>query len=192
MVVIKLGGSLLTYGKLKECLDKIESEYQGRAVVIVPGGSVFADQVRLTQQQWQFNDHAAHWMALLAMQQMAILINAIKLQFPVTCGIPEINYPHICVWAPDFHELLLTDLVDSYGNLANKSLWDITSDSISAWLARQLNADELIVVKSATIGDNDTVQELTKREVVDAGFEHYIQQLTSCKLTVINAEKFLS
>jgi aspartokinase-like uncharacterized kinase len=191
MVVIKLGGSLLASGKLKECLDKIESDYQGRAVVLVPGGGVFAEQVRIAQRKWQFNDMAAHWMALLAMQQMAVLIGAFKPQFALTRGIPDSNYPCICVWAADFGDLIMMDLIDSYGDLTNRSLWNITSDSISAWLAGKLNADELILVKSVSIDDNQTVQELTEKQVVDAAFGHFIQQ-ASCKFTVINAEKFLS
>lgn len=191
MIVIKLGGSLLSSGKIQPCLDKIERDYQGRAVVIVPGGGVFAEQVRIAQQQWQFNDHAAHWMALLAMQQMALLISGLKPKFGLTTGIPEFNYPDTRVWAPGFYDLNMIDLIDSYGDLTNKSLWDITSDSISAWLAGKINADELILVKSATIEDNCTVQELTENQIVDAAFGHYIQQ-TSCKLTIINAEKFVS
>ena len=41
MIVIKLGGSLAATGTLNACLERIEQVYQGRAVVIVPGGGVF-------------------------------------------------------------------------------------------------------------------------------------------------------
>ena len=71
MIVVKLGGSLSQSDALVKCLNSVEQNYQGRAVVIVPGGGAFADQVRLTQQRWQFDDKTAHRMAILAMQQMA-------------------------------------------------------------------------------------------------------------------------
>ena len=71
MIVIKLGGSLAYSKTLIDCLNKIQQRYQGRAVIIVPGGGAFADQVRRAQQHWQFDDITAHHMAILAMQQMA-------------------------------------------------------------------------------------------------------------------------
>ena len=43
MIVIKLGGSLAQSGALIHCLNKIQHRYQGRAVIIVPGGGGFAD-----------------------------------------------------------------------------------------------------------------------------------------------------
>ena len=54
---------------LSYCLNIIEQNAKDK-VVIVPGGGLFADQVRVTQKLWQFNDQVAHQMALLAMQQM--------------------------------------------------------------------------------------------------------------------------
>ena len=47
MIVIKLGGSLSQAETLVNCLDRLEQHYKNEAVVIVPGGGAFADQVRL-------------------------------------------------------------------------------------------------------------------------------------------------
>ncbi len=186
MIVIKLGGSLAASGKLRSCLDKIESCYQGRAVVIVPGGGVFADQVRIAQRQWQFDDRAAHLMAILAMQQMALVINALKPDIAIASSIVEcskqINNKGIAVWSPDFAEL------DKAGIPAT---WDVTSDSLSAWLAKMLAADELILVKSGNINADFNVPKLVQQQVVDALFHKFTQQ-TSFKLTIVNAEEFVS
>ncbi|HEY8219198.1 MAG TPA: uridylate kinase, partial [Methylobacter sp.] len=83
LTVIKLGGSLSRTDALVNCLDAVEQNYQGRAVVIVPGGGAFADQVRLAQQHWQFDDNTAHHMALLAMQQMALMFKGLKPGFVI-------------------------------------------------------------------------------------------------------------
>lgn len=187
MIVIKLGGSLLTSGTLRACLDKIESGYQSRAVIIVPGGGMFAEQVRIAQQQWYFNETAAHQMALLAMQQMALLMNALMPQFTIIKANSIASFKNSTlscpvIWAPEIKEL------DQVGIPAT---WAITSDSLAAWLAGRLCADELIVIKSVTINDTWSVPELVDKQVVDAGFNHYIQQ-ASCKLTVVDAKKFLS
>ena len=186
MIVIKLGGSLAASGKFKPCLDKIERSYQGRAVVIVPGGGVFANQVRSVQLQWQFDDRTAHLMAILAMQQMALVIKALKPSFTVAASIDEIriqnNQQSVAIWSPDVAEL------DKVGI---PSTWDITSDSLAAWLAKTLDADELILVKSVNIDADFDVLKLAQQQVVDASFYEFIQQ-TSFKLTIINAEEFVS
>lgn len=186
MIVIKLGGSLAALGKLQQCLDKIDQDYQGRAVVIVPGGGAFADQVRDAQQQWQFDDRTAHLMAILAMQQMAFLLKALKPHFMIAASIDEIsnqiNQPGIFIWSPDITEL------DSAGI---PSSWDISSDSLSALLAKTLDADRLILVKSVNIEPNFDVLKLVQEQNVDASFHKFTQQ-TSFKLNIVNAEEFIS
>jgi len=186
VIVIKLGGSLVTSGNLLLCLDKIESEYQGRAVVIVPGGGAFADHVRQAQQQWQFDARAAHCMAILAMQQMALLFSALRPQLKIAATITEIrdllNQQKITIWSPNVSELDQANI---------PSTWDITSDSLAAWLTRTLDAEELILVKSVIIDADFDVLKLMREQVVDASFAEYIQQ-ANFTVNIVNAEKFLS
>jgi 5-(aminomethyl)-3-furanmethanol phosphate kinase len=186
MIVIKLGGSLETSGKLRLCLDKVDEDYQGKSVVIVPGGGVFADQVRKTQRQWQFDDRTAHRMAILAMQQMALLFYASKPQFKLATSITEIREQAtqqiISIWSPGVAELDKAGIPSS---------WDITSDSLSAWLAKTLDADRLILVKSGNIDADVDVLKLVQDQVVDGSFAEYIRRATF-KLNIVNAEKFLS
>ena len=144
MIVIKLGGSLAGSEALLKCLNAVEQKYQGRAVVIVPGGGGFADQVRQSQKRWRFDDKTAHRMAILAMQQMALLFKALKDDFVIADSLQAIrshlNQQKILIWSPDIREL------DQAGI---PSTWDITSDSLAAWLAKSLSAQELVLVKSA-------------------------------------------
>jgi 5-(aminomethyl)-3-furanmethanol phosphate kinase len=186
MIVIKLGGSLADSGKLMACLDKVEQDYKGTAVVIVPGGGSFADLVRCSQQQWQFDDRTAHLMAILAMQQMALLMKALKPDFRIARSIAEFLEQNIRqavqIWSPDIAELDMANIPSS---------WEITSDSLSAWLAESIGADRLILVKSVNIDDDYDVIGLMKQQVVDAMFYEYSQNV-SFKLNIVNAEKFLS
>ena len=186
MIVIKLGGSLIASGKLQQCLDKIERCYQDKAVVIVPGGGVFADQVRRAQQQWHFDDRTAHLMAILAMQQMALLLNGIKPHFLIAASIGElgkaVSQQGVTIWSPDIVELDKAGIPSS---------WDITSDSLSAWIAKTLGADELILIKSVNIGNDFDVLKLVQQQVVDASFHEFTQQ-TSFKINIVHAEDFLS
>ncbi|ESS72603.1 aspartate/glutamate/uridylate kinase [Methyloglobulus morosus KoM1] len=186
MIVIKLGGSLTTSGKLQPCLDKIDEDYQGRAVVIVPGGGELADQVRKMQRQWQFGDRFAHRMAILAMQQMALLFKALKPCFTMAESIPELRVrtaqPGVSIWSPNVLELDKANI---------SSTWDMTSDSLAAWLAKTLTADELILVKSVTIDADWDVLKLVQNQIVDVSFPEYIQQ-ANFSLNIVNAEKFIS
>ncbi len=146
MIVIKLGGSLSRTDALVNCLNAVEKNYQGRALVIVPGGGAFADQVRLAQQHWQFDDTTAHHMALLAMQQMALMFKGLKPDFVIAHTVAaiqdQLGRQKTVIWSPDITEL---------DNAGIEASWDITSDSLAAWLAKTLSATELILIKSAAI-----------------------------------------
>ena len=48
--------------------------------------------------------------------------------------------------------------------------WERTSDSIALELARRLNAERLVVVKSCHVGQRSTIAELGAAGVLDAGF----------------------
>ncbi len=164
MRVIKLGGSLLSDAEaLINCLNTIEQKIKDK-VVIVPGGGLFADQVRKAQKQWQFNDKIAHQMAILAMQQMALLFKSIKPDFLIADKLSAIREDSIFIWSPDVQQLNLS---------AVKASWDITSDSLAAWLANQLKADELILVKSADIPTNINIYQMQQQGLVDKAFDQF-------------------
>ena len=73
MWVVKIGGSLSRDPLLKRWLSEL-CDFGGGRVLIVPGGGGFADQVREHQAVWEFDDVAAHNMAVLAMAQHALLM----------------------------------------------------------------------------------------------------------------------
>jgi len=184
MIVVKLGGSLSLSGALINCLNSLEKNYQGRAVVIVPGGGAFADQVRLAQQRWKFDDNTAHSMAILAMQQMALLFNGIKSDFSIARSIVDIrtqlHQQKPVIWSPDIVELECAGIQAS---------WDITSDSLAAWLAKTLGATELILVKSVDIDLNLSLQQLTIQNIVDKGFCDLVRQ-AAFQIQIINQQNF--
>ena len=136
--VVKIGGSLHDSPRLKETVLRA-GEFDA-SVLIVPGGGPFADQVRASQKRWKFDDRCAHAMALLGMRQYGRLLAALG-GFAVT---ERIEMPSsgdaLRVWLPGETSL--------DGQLA--ASWDVSADSIAAWLAGQLDADWLILVKSAS------------------------------------------
>ena len=184
MIVVKLGGSLLKADTLVNCLNKLEQNYADNSVVIVPGGGAFADQVRVAQQRWQFDDITAHRMAILAMQQMALLIKGLKSNYSIAHSITDIlkqvSQQKVVIWSPDIVEL---------DNAAIKESWDITSDSLAAWLAGELSARELVLVKSTIIDKHLNLQQLTDLGIIDQGFCDFVGQ-GGFKISIINQSDF--
>src|SRR5688572_26328149 len=68
--VIKIGGGLVS---VPGALDRVCREVSAAAVhhrmIVVPGGGPFADAVRAYDRSFPLSATAAHWMALLAMDQ---------------------------------------------------------------------------------------------------------------------------
>ncbi len=181
IIIIKLGGSLSRSDALVNCLNAVEKNYQGRAVVIVPGGGAFADQVRLAQQQWQFDDTTAHHMALLAMQQMALMFKGLKPDFAIADTVAaiqdQLNRKKTVIWSPDIIEL---------DNAGIEASWDITSDSLAAWLAKTVLATELILIKSAAIDADLSLHQLAEQNIVDKAFCDFVAQ-AAFKVHIIKA-----
>jgi len=168
MWIVKLGGSLLGSPALKAWLDTLTKFGDGK-VVIVPGGGLFADAVREAQAKTRISDAVAHEMALLAMDQYATLMTGLNSDL-VTASteleIAERGWQHrAIVWKPS-HMVLADELLPKN--------WDLTSDSIAAWLADKLNAQHLLVVKSAKIPDNTSIDYLVETKLVDACFPQYV------------------
>ena len=180
-LVIKLGGSLIHNSALKACLDYAASLSVN--TVIVPGGGVFADQVRVTQQHCQFDDQAAHQMAILAMQQTAIMLNNLKPEFKIFKQISALSHlSKQAIWSPDIADLDHAKIPAS---------WDITSDSLAAWLAIQWQAKLLLIIKSSPIDSQSSLSALQAQGVLDGGFMHFAQQFTG-KIQVINYHSFIT
>ena len=164
MWVVKLGGSLTGDPLLPQWLALL-AQLGGGRVTVVCGGGRFADEVRHAQAQWQFDDVSAHNMAVLAMAQNAHLAHGLNPQLHLASSEAEIRRVlhggHTAVWLPMEWMRTQTDA------LAN---WDITADSMAVHLARQLNAERLVVVKSCAIDGAATLAQLTQQGVLDRRF----------------------
>ncbi len=143
--VLKLGGSLEATGSLERLLPMLERlAAEGRRLLVVPGGGRFADAVRAACEERDPGPDAAHWAAVLAMDQYAHLLAG---------------------WAPGatlVTDAAAADEVAEHGRLPilapyawlreSDSLphsWDVTGDSIAARIAAEIEAPRLVLVKAA-------------------------------------------
>jgi 5-(aminomethyl)-3-furanmethanol phosphate kinase len=167
MWIVKLGGSLAKAGDLLPWLRMLAA-FGGGRVAVVPGGSVFADTVRQAQQTWNFNDLAAHNMAVLAMGQMALMMHALEPRLALVTQesqiMPALRAGRVALWMP------LPMMRDAPDMLTS---WEVSADSLSLWLARTLHAERLVVVKSCPIDRQQSFEELTAAGVLDARFAQW-------------------
>lgn len=167
-IVVKIGGSLID--QLERIIRVLHRS--GRPVLIIPGGGKFARLVRDTGAD---GEHG-HWMAVAAMEQMGWYIAA-KGVVPVTC-----------LQIPARQEVLLPyTLLRSADPLPHT--WDITSDTISAWVASRLGLD-LVLLKSVDgIRTGGILQERVNADIttddVDPCFIRYVLA-SSVRTSVIN------
>lgn len=169
MWVVKIGGSLCADPVLPQWLDLLTQIGGGRVTVVCGGGS-FADEVRRVQAHWQFNDLAAHNMAVLAMAQTAYQLHALNPALQLTARKSEIpvllRRGKTALWVP---LELRRDKPDA------RTDWDATSDTIALDLAKDLNAEQLVLIKSCAIDPQMSLGELGKAGVLDAAFaEHCV------------------
>jgi 5-(aminomethyl)-3-furanmethanol phosphate kinase len=163
--VIKIGGSLAGSPALAEWLQALDA-ISGQPI-IVPGGGPFADAVRSAQHQIGFDDLAAHRMALLAMEQYGLMLAASAPRLVMAATPAAIRrawrLKQIPIWAPA-HMLASAAAVPPS--------WEATSDSLAAWLAHELGATKLLLVKSTDLlsGAAPTLAELAASGVVDRLF----------------------
>ena len=163
-VVVKLGGSTAAGAELRVWIAALAGS--SLALVIVPGGGPFANLVRDTQKRMDFSEEAAHAMAILAMDQFGHVILDGQERFAPAHSLDEMEQTlaegRTPVWLPSRLSLAAPDI---------RASWDITSDSLAAWLAGKLGAEALLLVKqSSDFSAADDIDSLTAREIVDAGF----------------------
>ncbi len=139
-LVVKLGGSTAGREEMQCWIDALATATF--PLVVVPGGGPFADQVRVSQPRLAYSNNAAHAMAILAMDQFGIAVAERHKRFRVARSITEINetlsLELIPVWLPSTMTLGAPNIPCS---------WDVTSDSLGAWLARQLRSCTLLLIK---------------------------------------------
>lgn len=176
-IILKIGGSLLDSETLTTWL-KLVAQFGDGQVIIVPGGAVFADAVREAQQATNISDAVAHRLALLAMDQYGLLMQGLVPELVTASSeleMAECGWQHRgIIWLPS--KMALADETIPQN-------WEVTSDSLSAWLASQLKAEHLILVKSKALDEYKkmptiSVSQLCKDELLDAHFAQFTGQQT--------------
>jgi 5-(aminomethyl)-3-furanmethanol phosphate kinase len=174
LTVIKVGGSLFDWPEFPQrmagFLTSLKAADQDGRIVLIAGGGPAADIVRTLDRIHAIGDQAAHWLALHAMDLTAVILAEL---LPGTVGVqtPEAM---TAVWStgaiPVLAPRATLEQVERSGENNLPASWDVTSDTIAAWMAWRMAADRLILVKSAPLPLEANRQEAARLGLVDPMF----------------------
>jgi 5-(aminomethyl)-3-furanmethanol phosphate kinase len=171
-VVVKLGGSLC---------NRVPDLVTGllaceRPLFIVPGGGMFADIVR----KLRVDNDSAHWMAIAAMDQYGWFIVSQGIMATTVLKVPDRPVVFLPYCSMRQHDPL-------------PHSWDVSSDSIAAWVADILGLDLLLLKSVDGIVENGNlikqVKIPVKTEVVDPFFIPFVLE-RKITATIINGSCF--
>ena len=143
--IIKVGGGLLSRaGAFELVTGALASFGKGRRLLVIPGGGPFAEAVRELVRRVKVGDEAAHWMAVLGMDQYAHALTERTAGSVLVEQLPEIyaalDAGLVPVLAP-YRWLRAADPLPHS--------WNATSDSVAAWVAGAVNAKRIVLIKPA-------------------------------------------
>ena len=167
-LIVKVGGSL--YNRIPYLVPILNASK--RPLLIIPGGGPFADLVR----QARVNNDAAHWMAIAAMEQYGWFISSFGILTTARVAVPlttTVFLPYRCI--------RLTDVLPH--------TWEVTSDTIAAWVAGTLHLDLLLLKSIDGIFINGIFQEQVtgpvESDIIDPCFIPFVIK-NMIKTTILN------
>ena len=142
LTVVKVGGGLSSIpGALDAVAAALTAAGRQHRLLVVPGGGPFADSVRRFAEETPLSGDAAHWMAILGMDQYAHVL-AERIPAPlveepgaIATGLGRAG---VAVLAP-YRWMRAADVLPHS--------WGATSDSVAAFVAGAMDAERLILVK---------------------------------------------
>jgi aspartokinase-like uncharacterized kinase len=164
LLIVKVGGGLVSVPGALDATAAAVGELARRwRLVVVPGGGPFADSVRTFDLEFGVSEDAAHWMAILAMDQYGHVLaeripRAVLVEEPGGLGA-ALGAGQVPVLAP-YRWMRSADVLPHS--------WEASSDSVAAFVAGALDAAHLVLIKPVE-GDAERLVDGCFQLVVPAG-----------------------
>ena len=133
--VVKIGGSLFPNHAIN-----LAEKLKNTNSVIILGGGEFANLIRKYDGEMNFSEETNHWTAIDCMDIIAKLVDDKVKSTKLAFSIEEVNKISDDGFTPIF---VVSEFLKSEDPF--ECSWDVTSDSIAAYVAHILNAKLLIV-----------------------------------------------
>ncbi len=169
--VAKVGGSLFSFKELPMAL-RCWLDAQPGVSILVAGGGPFADAVREVSATFALDDATAHRLAIGGMQGSAELLGALLPESPLIHSLADV-FERL----PSHGAVVLNPAkILNQPECQLPQSWDVTSDSIAAYIADELAAHELVLFKSTLLPPNTNRTQAADCGLVD---KYFIQAAAS-------------
>ncbi|WP_298860651.1 hypothetical protein [uncultured Gimesia sp.] len=202
-VVIKVGGSLFDLPDLSARLSRLLIEFEYARPLLICGGGDAANLVRSWDQSYDLGKEATHWLAI----QSLMLNDRLLCELLPNARVVSSRAEAAEVWKDRKIPVLCSDAYLKQMTETDIAplppSWDVTSDSIAAWVTLTWPAEELVLLKSVDLPRENSLTKLSQAGLVDRYFPNFSESLPSvhwCNLrckderaqltTVINGKSF--
>ena len=174
-IVIKIGGSLYDMPDLGSRLQTWLRRLDHPHVLLIPGGGRAADLVRDWDRRHRLGEEKAHWLALNALafnaRFLATVLRGSKVIEDLAdrhgaCASGDVPILNMWKWAQGD---------ESQPDRLPHS-WNVTSDSLAARVAVQIEASQLILLKSASAPEHGDWDRAAREGFVDTYFPTAIRK----------------
>lgn len=171
--VVKIGGSLLRRDDLVPTLTRWFVQQQPAENLVVVGGGAVVDAIRELDEIRPGDPVETHWLCV-SLLDVTLRRMASWFPWPVVTTPEELRRGLSTGFATATPTLVGVGAF--YGPEAEGASdvlptgWETTTDSIAAWLALQVDAGELVILKSCDVNSDWSPEQLSAAGIVDEAF----------------------
>ncbi|MFQ5710475.1 MAG: delta 1-pyrroline-5-carboxylate synthetase [Candidatus Geothermarchaeales archaeon] len=160
--VVKFGGSLAEdKAGLKSLCMELGRLAKSHRILVVPGGGRLSDAVREFDRMHGLSSAVSHKMAILSMDQYGLFLSDVT---PGARPVYTLERAEELAEAGELPVLLPSRLMFEVEALEHS--WDVTSDSIAAYIAGLIRAEKLVLVTDVDGIFTDDPKKVSKAELM--------------------------
>ncbi len=163
-VIFKIGGKILeNFEDLNSTISQLTQLYDKgsvKKIILIPGGGTLANFIRKVYSELKFTEDLGHWMGVMSMNYNGIELGK---KFPELDVIENVN--RLKKLDRSFSIFLPYRFLKEIDRLPHS--WDVTSDSITLFLAKELEIPHCFLIKDVEgifNKDNQVIKELNTSE----------------------------
>ena len=180
MWIVKIGGSWINNPNLSNLIKNLQRLSNKDNIIIVNGGGMFSDSVRLVYENKRMSEKTGNYIALKATELFSHLLKEIDKNICLVDDIESLRFSNkmLKIWLPS---MILKNDSTFIKN------WESTSDSVAAWLHSKINSLGLLYVKSLTFEKKKyKLKYLQDNGVLDKNVDKYL--IKSANIKIIGQE----
>jgi 5-(aminomethyl)-3-furanmethanol phosphate kinase len=167
--ISKVGGSLFDLADLGDRIRQAITHLEPANNVLIAGGGEFTDLIAKAQTHHSLCDVETHWLCIKTLGVTASLLKALLPEAKLTDQPLELaDAAEPSLWILDTEQLLKNETASEAIRLLPRD-WTVTTDSIAAAVAVELQATELVLLKSTNC-QPEAIQSLAQQHLVDSYF----------------------